>query len=197
VSTLLVLVIALLIMSQLGSIQTGWRISQLFGAGTGAVLVMRWLWERVNLSCEVAAIAVSLALAPILIATVEREWLQLLSMAVASTLAVVVVALTGPQTDPERLRAFYRQTRPPGWWSRTAAAVGDDPRAPLRALGHQLVQLFACAVSVYGWLLGGGMGLLQPDDWELASVSLLVGTLAVPFWWRIALPSSSASTQSE
>ena len=38
--------------------------SLLFGAGMGSVLVMRWLWERINLHSELAAMAISLDLAP-------------------------------------------------------------------------------------------------------------------------------------
>jgi Na+/proline symporter len=38
-SNVLILVLALIIMSQLGSIQQGWKISLLLGAGTGSVLV--------------------------------------------------------------------------------------------------------------------------------------------------------------
>lgn len=30
----------------------GWQISLLFGAGTGSVLVLRWLWERINLNSD-------------------------------------------------------------------------------------------------------------------------------------------------
>jgi solute:Na+ symporter, SSS family len=58
-SNLLILAIALVIMANLGSIQTAWFISLLFGAGMGSVLVLRWLWERINLYSELAAMASS------------------------------------------------------------------------------------------------------------------------------------------
>jgi hypothetical protein len=68
-SNVLILGIALVVMANLGAIQTAWFISLLFGAGMGAVLVLRWLWERINLYSEFAAMAVSLVTAPILLVT--------------------------------------------------------------------------------------------------------------------------------
>ena len=118
------------------------------------------------------------------IVTVDAEWLRLLVMAAVSTAAVVIVAYAGPATAPERLLDFYRRVEPPGWWSRTAMTAGDEPRAPLRALAIDLGHVTACAVSVYGWLVGGGKLLLHPAEWLIAIVFLVVGTLAVPLWWR-------------
>jgi solute:Na+ symporter, SSS family len=56
----LILAIALTVMTQLDSIQAAWFISLLFGAGMGSVLILRWLWERINLYSELAAISASL-----------------------------------------------------------------------------------------------------------------------------------------
>ena len=114
-------------MVNLGSIQTAWQISLLFGAGMGAVLVLRWLWERINLYCEIVAMAVSLIVAPILLVTVEEEWLKLLIMSLVSTAAVVVAAFLAPGTDRSVLVEFYRRVQPPGWWAQTARAADDDP----------------------------------------------------------------------
>ena len=132
-STLLILAIALAIMVNLQSIQTAWQISLLFGAGTGAVLVLRWLWERINLWCEVAAIVVSLALAPILILATDAEWVRLSVMSAASLTTVIVTAWLAPPTPRERLVAFYRRVRPPGMWRRTALAAEPPASTPLPA----------------------------------------------------------------
>jgi len=82
-------IIALIIMTQLGSIQAAWSVSLLFGAGTGAVLVVRWLWERINVFSEIAAMLVSLIAAPILVMTIEAEWLRIAIMGGLSTLAAI------------------------------------------------------------------------------------------------------------
>ena len=183
-SNIIVLAIALAIMVNLGSIQNAWLVSLLFGAGTGAVLLLRWLWERINLYCEIVAILVSLIAAPILLLTVEDEWLRLLLMSIVSTSAVVIAAFVTPSTDPQVLAAFYRQVRPPGWWRQTAAATGAPADEPLRRLGRFLVPLVAAAVSVYCWLIGFAKLLLQQDAQLFGAVVVLVGVLATPVWVR-------------
>ena len=79
-SNVLILLIAMVIMANLGSIQTAWFISLLFGAGMGSVLVLRWLWERINLYSELTAMVVSLITAPLLLYFLgtdpEREWIR-------------------------------------------------------------------------------------------------------------------------
>jgi hypothetical protein len=187
------LLIALAIMANLGSIQRAWQISLLFGAGIGGVLVLRWLWERVNLYCEIAAMAVSLLVAPPLMLYVERSDLQLLAMAVISTAAVLLAAFALPGTEPERLTQFYRRVRPPGWWRQTARAAGLDPAAGRQALRRDLLAFAACAVSVYAWLVGLGKLLLQPAATATAVALLALGAAAAPIWIRALARSATAS----
>jgi Na+/proline symporter len=181
-SGLVILAIALVIMANLGSIQKAWQVSLLFGAGSGAVLVMRWLWERVNLYSEVFAIVVSLVGAPVLLLTMEDEWLRLATMAVMSTAAVVVAALVMPPTEEARLAAFFERVRPPGWWRSAARAAGMSPQAPLAELGRGLFALVACAVSVYCWLIGFGKLLLQPGSRVTGLLLIICGVVAMRGW---------------
>jgi Na+/proline symporter len=177
--------LALVIMVNLGSIQQAWLLSLLFGAGIGSVLVLRWLWERVNLYAELAAMAASLVAAPVLLAVTDAEWLRLAAMAVVSTATVVIVSLTTPPTEASVLEAFYRRVRPVGWWRRTARAVGDEPGTPLRALGRKALDAAVCAMSMYALLAGLGLIIIHglesgPASWSL----LLLGVALVPVWWR-------------
>jgi Na+/proline symporter len=181
-SNLVILAIALVIMVNLASIQTAWQISLLFGAGTGAVLVLRWLWERVNLWCEVFAILTSLVVAPILILTVADEWLRLLIMSGVSLAVVVAAAWLMPATSEEKLRAFYRRVSPPGMWRRTAGGINADNAAAALEFRRDLLGLVACAVSVYCWLTGFGRLLLQSSPFWLSLALLLIGGGAVPVW---------------
>lgn len=176
--------IALAIMANLGSIQQAWRLSLLFGAGVGAVLVLRWLWERINLYSEIAAIVVSLILAPVLMLAVEAEWLRLLLMAAISTAAVIASALWLPGTDPVQLMRFYDRVRPPGFWSRTARQLELDPTAAPRKLMRAMLTITAAAISVFAWLIGSGQLLLQQGS-VLSNLCLLVaGLVVMPGWLR-------------
>ncbi len=183
-STVLILAVALAIMVNLGSIRTAWQISLLFGAGTGAVLVLRWLWERVNLWSEIGAIATSLVVAPILIYATDEEWIRLGAMSAISLTVVIATALLAPGTDPDKLAAFYRRVRPPGWWSRTARIADEDPQAGRAALRSDLLALAACAISVYGWLTGIGLLLLGSGPVWPGITLAGMGTLVMPVWLR-------------
>ncbi len=67
-----ILLIALAIMTRLGSIEDAWQIVLLLGAGMGVVLVLRWLWWRITAWGELASIIASTGLAPILLAGVQN-----------------------------------------------------------------------------------------------------------------------------
>ncbi|MFW2403359.1 MAG: sodium transporter, partial [Gammaproteobacteria bacterium] len=168
----------------LGSIQTAWQMSLLFGAGMGAVLVLRWLWERVNLYCEVGSIIVSLVLAPVLIMTVDADWLRLAIMAGVSTLVVIVAALFLPGTESRQLMVFYDRVRPPGWWAHTARLLELDTTEPRREFRRDVIAVIAAAISVYAWLVGLAQLLLQVGSAAFAVGLLALGTVVVPLWRR-------------
>ncbi|MBE7373724.1 sodium:solute symporter family protein [Pseudomonas lopnurensis] len=192
-SNVLILLIAMVIMANLGSIQTAWFISLLFGAGMGSVLVLRWLWERINLYSELAAMLASLITAPLLLYFLgtdpAREWLRLGVMSLVTCTAAVLVSFVTPATDEETLDRFYRQVRPFGFWGRTAARCGVTRAASLKALGSRLFAVALTAVSVYALLFGVGR-LLFPhphgDPW-LAWSCVAVGLALLPVWLYLGL----------
>ncbi len=185
-SNIFILGIALTIMANLGSIQAAWHLSLLFGAGMGSVLVLRWVWERVNLYSELAAIAASLIIAPVLLLTVEEEWLKLLLMSVLSTAVVLIVTWLTPRVEGSVLDAFYRKVRPPGWWRAAAERTGDEPGRPARALRRGAWLVASTAASLYLLLIGFTKLLLPPpDSWLLAPwLYIALGVAIVPLWWR-------------
>lgn len=185
-SNVVVLAISITIMLTLGSIQATWLISLVFGAGIGPVLMLRWLWERVNLYAEASAIAASLIAAPLVIEFIDAEWLRLLTMVIASLTATVITALVTPSTSPEVRNEFYQRVRPFGWWPKSAKEAGHQPAAPIRALGRRLRLTLLSTASLFGMLIGIGKLLVHPPDANLLWPSaLLIGAVAlVPFWWR-------------
>jgi solute:Na+ symporter, SSS family len=186
-SNIIILGTALVIMANLGSIQEAWTLSLLFGAGMGSVLVLRWIWERINLFSEMAAIVASLVAAPVLLATVEQEWARLGLMALITTVAAVAVTWVTPPTSPARMQDFFTRVRPVGFWPRAARAAGVDPAVPRRQLGASLVTLVLCAASLYLLLIGVAMLLLpgRPGGglWT-GLVMAVIGLGLIPIWWR-------------
>ncbi len=192
ISNVLLLVLALAIMANLGSIQEGWTTSLLLGAGMGSVLVLRWLWERINLWSELAAIATSLVVAPVLLFGLDlsdapdEDALRLALMALASTVAAVGVTFVTPPTDQASRVAFYQRVRPFGWWKKTALAAGDDPNRGPRQLGNRLALTATTAASLFLVLVGAGRLLIPGPDASTAMslVYLGAGLALVPVWVR-------------
>ena len=188
-SNLVILAIALAIMTQLGSIATAWETSLLLGAGMGGVLVLRWLWWRINAWGELAAILVSLVLAPLLFFGVDSEALRLLWMAFASTGAAVIVSLVTAPEATEQLREFYERAHPPGFWG----AVSSEPEDDERALRRSLSAVFIAGLSIFlilaacgTWLAGSPAPTWFPHRGAWIALLLAVGAGLVPVWTRLA-----------
>lgn len=185
-SNILILTIALIIMANLGSIQQAWYITLLFGAGTGGVLVLRWLWERINLLSEITAITVSLICAPIILFTVHEEWLRLLLMASISTIAVIVVTLKTKPTDDDVIDEFYRKVKPPGFWKNTAEKIGITPQVPIKSFKEGVYLTITTSLTVYLMLIGFAKLILpKPGDSIIYPITFIIaGFLTIPLWWR-------------
>jgi SSS family solute:Na+ symporter len=166
-SNLLVLAVAAVVLTRLDSIQTAWKTSLLLGAGMGPPLVLRWLWWRVTAEAELASIAVSALLAPILLATVEPDGARVLIVTVATTAVAIVVSLLGPSTPGPRVLEFYRRVRPPGFWGPVATACGEPGDAAVARLGHGLSVTLRSALAIFCVLVGIGSWLIgsPPPAW--------------------------------
>jgi len=199
-SNVLILVLALIIMNQLGSIQQGWKMSLLLGAGTGSVLVLRWLWERINLYSELAAIVVALVASVLLLYLFpdpDQEWLRLGLMALLSTATAVGITFFTPPTEQRVLSDFYRRVRPVGWWPVTAKLNGDDRAGPLLRLRRDAMFVFTGAVSLLFMLVGLGRLLIGAPG-ESVPVSLLfvgISLVALPFWWSTVTRDNNGATE--
>jgi len=189
-STVVILAIAFTVMVFQGSIQATWTLSLLFGAGVGSVLVLRWVWERINLWSEVAAMATSLVAAPVLLIFVEAEWVRLALMALLSTVAAVAAALLAPRTDRALLRRFYAQVQPVGFWRGAAGGRLDSDHDPVRRLARDGGAALAAAGSLFLTLYGSARLLFQKTtpDYVTPFLALLIGIALTPLWlpraWR-------------
>ena len=174
------LALSLAVMTQLGSIQAAWKITLVLGAGLGVATVLRWWWWRITAWGELAALLVSFACAPIVLATVESEAARMLVGAAAGSLAAVVVSLAGPATDPAQLRRFIARAQPMGFWG------VDAPSDARRRLGRALLASVAAAVSLFAGSIGA-LRLVVPaaEPQPLRALVLLaVALAALPLWWR-------------
>jgi Na+/proline symporter len=180
-SNLIVLAVSIAILTRLTSIESAWKTSLLLGAGMGGPLLLRWLWWRMTAGAELAAIAVSSLLAPLLLLTVESEGARMLLISLAATGAAVGVSLFSRGEPMGRLCAFYRRVHPPGFWGPVALACGHPParaaesmrRGALATAGLSLA-VFCLLVGVGSWLFGSPAPTWFP--WRGPWIALLLTT---------------------
>ena len=193
-ANLLILAIAITILPWLSSIQTAWRVSLLLGAGMGVMLVLRWIWWRINAWGELATLLTSTLLAPLLLHAFsdEQDALRLLLMAVAATTAGIATSLATGVGDRAHLLAFYRRAHPPGFWGPIAQAAGEAAGVGPRRLARAASAALTAALSVFCLLTGLGSWLvdapaprwLESQPLWIAAL-LALGVALIPVWLRL------------
>src|SRR5213594_4098005 len=176
-ATALLTVVSAAVAFRIESIGGAWRVLIITGAGTGAVLLLRWYWWRINAWSEVSAMIAAFVVS-VLLQTLgglqsdqplDFAHIVLITVAVTTVVWLAVTFLTRPESDAT-LVAFYRRTRPSraGWGP--VAALAPDVRPSADGLAN-LIDWVAGCVLVYGVLFGVGKLLLQET---LAGLVLLV-----------------------
>ncbi len=164
----------------------GWTFVIELTAGTGLVLLLRWLWWRVNAWSEISALIASAVFSIALNTTAGTGCLARLvgnTYAPAASIPVVVVMttavwltvtfLTRP-VSAEHLAAFYTQTRPGGWWGPIARATQLRPAS----VGRDLFLWVTSSAFIFGGLFGVGSALtLNATQAVLFLVIAIIGGL--------------------
>ena len=199
--TLILMVLAVLLASQMKDISTAWEFLMSMGAGAGLVLLMRWFWWRINAWSELTAMASSIGISfglevlalwqhrgqeaaliqhhPELFGLALPYHLKLLLIVPISLfITFVVTLLTAPESD-ETLRGFYCRVGPGGWWKPehrqgcTLSKVTDG--------------LFAKLVWGSLFLVGGifSLGFLFLGRWVPGVLILLLSVLGLTLLIRV------------
>jgi len=121
--------LALLVATQIGSVEKAWKFVVALGCGLGLPVLLRWVWWRANAQAEIlgAAGALLATLVLLLVAPDDFPWEYELALAVAVGVAWAVWAIHefGP-SDEATLVAFYRRVRPPGFWGPIRRLAGEE-----------------------------------------------------------------------
>jgi Na+/proline symporter len=166
-ATVFLTVVSAVVTFYMESIGGAWKLLIVTGAGTGAVLLLRWYWWRINawseVSAMVCAFVVSLALQLGFGMDTDQPkqfaWIMIITVAITTVVWLAVTYLTKPESQ-ETLTAFYRRTRPSrtGW--APIAALAPDVKVSADGLSN-LVDWIAGCVLIYGVLFGVGKLLLH------------------------------------
>ena len=173
-ASLIITAVASFVAFNLHSIGETFRLLIALGTGTGAVLILRWFWWRINVWAEIAALVGSVLVAALIYSVPALRALEFGiretgMAAVVTALWLTVMWLTPPESD-ETLDAFYTRARPGGAWGPVRARTGIAPR---QHLASDVRRVFAGVATLLGVNIAIGAGLLQ--QWI---VSLVAATIA-------------------
>ena len=185
--------------SMIRSAGQGWSLLMDFTAGTGLVLIARWLWWRVNAWSEISALLASAVaftwcygfggtelLARSIGAMKDGvdgvmtpdlgnpmvDRMRLLVIVAFSTAVWIPVTLLTKPTGRDTLAVFFKRVVPGGFWRPIADDTGVEPQP----LGRDLMMWAVSTIAIGGALLGIGTLLLH--DTSAGIVTLLVSAVA-------------------
>ena len=155
---------ALLVTTQIGSVEKAWKFVAALGSGLGLPVLLRWVWWRTNAEAEFLGACGSLVVTStmVLLAPPDFPWEYQLGLAVAggATWALWAIWAFGP-SDEATLQAFYDRVQPPGFWGPYG---GGDAHAAwmLGAWGCGAIGLIG-GIFLPGHLLLGSFALAGAD----------------------------------
>jgi Na+/proline symporter len=135
------------------------------GAGTGLLYLVRWFWWRVNAWCEVNAMVSSFVFSILILILrklgifIPTHYALILTVAV-TTISWMLTAFLGPQTDREKLIAFYKKVRPfgPRWKKiRQEAGISEaEAKATCESFPLALVGWVSGSLTIWSALFAVG-----------------------------------------
>ncbi len=161
------------------SVSGAWKLLASISAGTGLILLLRWLWWRINAWSEISVMTASLlgANAVEVLSDVAFPFSLVIVVGFSVPVSLLVTLLTKPE-DPAVLRAFFERVRPPGAWQSVAAGAGLEA---VRLGWRPWLEVGAASLGIYAAIAGTGWLLLGSPVAGVASlvVSILLLGLVV------------------
>ena len=134
------------------SVAGAWKLLASIGAGTGLILLLRWLWWRINAWSEIAVMLTSLIAANLIDTLTEIAFPFSLVCVVLISLPVAfaVTFLTQPESS-DTLERFYDRVRPAGAWAPVWSRLGLPPNP----LGWRpWLDVAAATIGIYASIAG-------------------------------------------
>lgn len=188
-STVVLYVVAALLSLTMSSAQQAFQVLLSIGAGTGLLYIARWFWWRVSAWCEIVAMVVSLVTSlavPRLMTGADFATTTIVQVGI-TTLAWLITAFVGPQTDRATLLSFVRKVKPagPGWTAQRAeAGISDREVADENRIGASMIGWLAGCIVIWSSLFAIGNFLYASGDpsrvadaWILTGVFVASGVV--------------------
>ena len=208
-STVLLYVVAAVLSLYMKSAQQAFQVLLSIGAGTGLLYVARWFWWRVSAWCEVVAMVMSLVTAvgvPMVLPQADFATTTLWQVGL-TTVAWLVTAFVGPQTDRATLISFCQKVKPagPGWTDiRAEAGISDAEIAQENRVGSAFVGWIAGCALIWGSLFAIGNFLYASGDpqrltmaWILTAVTVVSGYVLLKVTQQMWADSSASQVRED
>lgn len=171
-------------------VEAAWKLLAGLNAGIGLVSILRWFWWRVNAWSEISAMATALIVNSVIyllswmgnpiatyLTTTEGFPHRLMLIVLSVQIVWVLVTLFTKPEPMEKLVAFYRKVRPPGYWKPVAEIAG----LPVKPINWRWILGWIGGVAlIYGGLVAlGGLLLLQTKWVVWGGVVAVLGLLGV------------------
>lgn len=183
-STLLLMLVALGVTSQIQTLANAFHFMIECGAGLGAVLILRWYWWRINAWSEIVA-----TIAPFLAYTFTQFYLQwsfpnsLFITVGFTTIAWLTATWLTQPTDWSVLINFYQRIQPPGWWQPVADRLGYPTPKPILP---QLLIIWLLSIGL-GYSCLFGLGKLIFADWlgvMIYGILIILCMVGIQHFWQ-------------
>ena len=177
-ATLLITALASGIAFNLTSVAQVFQFLIVLGTGSGALLILRWFWWRVNAWAEIAALfgSVFIGAMTYVIPTFGGTTYgsrSLTTAGIVTGLWMIVMYLTKPE-PAATLDTFFARARPGGAWGPVRQRTGLESR---QDLVDDLMRVAAGVAAILGANFVIGALLLQ--QWTTLVVSLVIGGTGV------------------
>jgi solute:Na+ symporter, SSS family len=171
-ATVVITVVAAAASFVASDVGTVFRFMILIGNGTGAVLLLRWFYWRVNAWTEWTALIAGTTLAILCVVVPDLAALtfgaKLAITALGSMALWLPVMLLTPPEAPQTLERFYARARPGGpGWRVVRERVGGESARPL---GADVREAVAQLMMVLGAMLGLGGIVIGSAAWSFGGL---------------------------
>ena len=148
--------LAVLVASQIQSIEQAWKFFVAMGAGLGLPQILRWIWWRANAWTEItgmiSAFTCSLVLYTVFPDT-RSEYLIFWTVVISTTASLIGTFLTQPNKK-ETLQRFVKQTNSIGFWAEYSHEGKDHKILVKRMLMWMLgIITTLCGMFAIGYFL--------------------------------------------
>ncbi len=182
IATVLLMICAALFSFVLQSAHDVFNLLLQIGAGTGLLFILRWFWSRINPYSEIAAMAISFAIAILFFinSKLAKPWFeiaghwQLVIGVIVTTLGWILVTLLTQPTDSQTLQKF------------NALIYGNESK--FKNIGFKILAFFLGVIGTYSVLFATGYFIYGKTTlaFVLSGVAVLCSGLLIKFWKKIA-----------